>query len=174
MSNINWKPIVEEIISQQGEIRTMGVEFYRNADGRFNSIIDAWDKAGYTPNKVEWINFYPGKHFSETIVNQFAEQVNAFHLRSWISCIRPGKSAPWHQDIDDDLEQYQSKGKLVRYTCHISHPSEGQILLIDKESFYMIPEGTITKWDDYMAWHGASNCGFKNQYLFHFLGYENI
>lgn len=174
MSNINWKPIVDSLKMQQGEVRTIGLDFYKNADGRFNEIINSWNKAGYTPNKVEWINFYPGKHFDESVVSEFAKEVGLTHVRSWISCVRPGKSAPWHQDIDDDMEQYQALGKLYRYTCHIAAPAVGQVLLIDKESFYMVPEGTTTCWPDYMAWHGSSNCGFENHYLFHFLGYANI
>jgi len=174
MMNINWQDIVDVIKQQSGDVRTIGVEFYKNTDGRFNKIIDLWNQAGYTPEKVEWINYYPEKHFDQTVSEKFAENVGLTHIRSWISCVRPGKSAPWHQDIDDAMEEYLKLGKLYRYSVHIGKPSVGQVMLVDRESFYMVPQGTVFKWPDYMAWHGASNCGFENHYIYHFLGYGNV
>jgi hypothetical protein len=174
MTNINWRELVEIIRPQHGDVRTIGVEFYQNADGRFNEILELWSRAGYTSQKVEWINYYPGRHFDQSISEEFAKQVELTHIRSWISCVRPGKSAPWHQDIDDSMDEYLKLGKLYRYSVHIGKPAVGQVLLIDKESFYMVPEGYTFKWPDHMAWHGASNCGFENHYIFHFLGYAVI
>ena len=157
-----------------GDIRTVGGEFYQNIDGRFDDIISLWKSAGYTSDHIEWINFYPEIHFNSCVVDEFAAEVGVTPIRAWISCIRPGKSAPWHQDIDDNMDEYLKLGELVRYTCHINEPSHGQLLLIEDEAFYMIPKGTITKWRSYDAWHGSSNCGFKNHYLFHLLGYKNV
>ncbi len=171
---IDWDSVLSSVKCSDGEIRTIGVDFYKNEHGQFNEIIQLWNDAGYTSNKVEWINYYPGVHFNKDVEEKFARSLNVNPIRSWISCIRPGKSAPWHQDVDDSMSQYKELGNLVRYTCHIDKPSLGQILLIEKDSFYMVPQGTVTKWHDYMAWHGSSNCGFNNHYLYHFLGYENI
>lgn len=169
--DIDWKKVLNNIENQDGEIRTIGSEFYKNVDGRFNHIIESWSKAGYTSNMVEWINYYPGSHFDESVSEMFSNNVDLHHIRSWISCIRPGKSAPWHQDIDDQIEKYLELGKLKRFTCFIDEPAHGQVMSIDKKSFYMIPVNTVFEWNDYMDWHGASNCGFKNYYLYHFLGY---
>jgi len=171
-SKINWDPILSEVRVSRGEIRTMGEKFYENKNGEFNEIIMLWENAGYNSNKVEWINFYPNKHFDINVEKIFSEEVSLKPLRSWISCVRPGKNAPWHKDIDDNLTAYQSLGTLERYTCYIDNPSEGQVLMIDKECYYMKSKGTIIKWPDYMAWHGSSNCGFENHYLYHFLGYK--
>lgn len=171
LSTIDWNPILDKIKTNTGEVRTIGENFYENKNGEFNEIIKLWSDAGYTANKVEWINFYPDKHFDD-VSEQFSKEVNATHIRSWISCVRPGKSAPWHQDIDDSMSEYLKLGKLVRYTCHINTPSHGQVLMVDTECFYMIPQGTITEWSSYDLWHGASNCGFENHYLYHFLGYK--
>ncbi len=173
-TDILWDHVINRVSSHEGEVRTVGVDFYQNNKGEFNEIISLWRDAGYTTEKVEWINFYPDVHFDKIVSDAFAKQVNATHIRSWISCVRPGKSAPWHQDIDDNMDQYLKLGQLVRYTCHISKPEHGQVMLVEKESFYMIPQGTITRWPSILAWHGASNCGFSNHYLYHFLGYENI
>lgn len=174
MNNINWDSVIKEIESVKGEVRTVGVDFYKNANGQFDEIANLWKEAGYDSHNVEWINFYPSTHFDSSVEQQFAAQVGLTPIRSWISCVRPGMSAPWHQDVDDNMLEYQQLGNLVRYTCHIAEPAHGQLMLIEKESFYMIPKGTVSKWPKYMAWHGASNCGFKNHYLYHFLGYENI
>jgi hypothetical protein len=171
MSEIQWDKVVEEIKSHQGDVRTIGVDFYQNIDGRFSTIIELWNKAGYTPEKVEWINFYPEKHFDKNVVHQFADNVKLKTIRAWISCVRPGKSAPWHQDIDDSMEEYEKLGKLIRYSVTINEPKFGQFFSIDKEPYYMLPKGTVILWSNYMEWHGASNCSFENHYLFHFIGY---
>lgn len=167
----SWNTVVNKIALQPGEVRTIGKDFYKNIDGRFNKIAQMWNNAGYTQQKVEWINYYPDIHFSNDIVEEFAKAHNLTTARAWISKVRPGKSAPWHQDIDDDLEKYESLGKLKRYTCQICQPEHGQVFLIEQESYYMLPQNTTVLWNDYMAWHGASNCGFKDHYLFHFIGY---
>jgi hypothetical protein len=169
---INWNQVLDGIKTQDGEVRSMGGTFYQNTDGRFNEIITMWTEAGYTPQKVEWINYYPGKHFDQNISDEFSKQVGLTEVRSWISKVRPGKNAPWHQDIDDSMEEYLKLGTLKRFTCHIGTPAHGQILLIDKESFYMVPQGTVVEWPEVMSWHGSSNCGFEDHYLYHFLGYK--
>lgn len=172
LSLIDWQTILKDIEDQSGEVRTIGVDFYKNQNGEFNEIINLWNKAGYTSEKVEWINYYPGQHFDKIIEEQFAKEVNSTPIRSWISCVRPGKSAPWHKDVDDSMESYKQLGTLERFTCHINKPVHGQVLLVEKDSFYMEPVGKIFKWPDYMSWHGAANCGFTNHYLYHFLGYK--
>lgn len=171
---INWDTVLNEIKEQEGDVRTLGVDFYQNKQGQFNHIISLWNKAGYAPDTIEWINYYPEKHFDLSVSEQFADIVGAKHIRSWISCIRPGKNAPWHQDIDDNMDEYEKLGKLERWTCFINKPAHGQTLLIEKDQFYMMPQGTNYLWPNILAWHGASNCGFENHYLYHFLGYANI
>jgi hypothetical protein len=171
ISDINWEDVVSSINMSKGEVRTIGQSFYQNNNGEFDHIINLWNQAGYTSNKVEWLNFYPEKHFDKNVEQHFSLQVNCTPVRSWISCVRPGKSAPWHQDIDDNLESYNKLGKLKRFTCFINEPYYGQVFMLEKKCFYMEPKGKIIVWDDYLNWHGASNCGFENAFLYHFLGY---
>jgi hypothetical protein len=86
--------------------RTYGADFYINADGRFDKIIEQWKKAGYDKSgTVEWINYYPDKHFDSNIVKQFEQFTNTICARAWVSKIRPGKYAPYHNDIDDKEEE---------------------------------------------------------------------
>ncbi len=169
--NINWKNTLETLNTSVGDVRTIGSNFYENRDGRFDEIIRLWNTAGYNSNQVEWINYYPDKHFDISLSESFSINIGCKHIRSWISCIRPGKSAPWHQDIDDEIDSYTLLGTLKRFTCFIDEPAHGQVMCVDKKSFYMIPVNTVFEWNNYMDWHGASNCGFKNYYLYHFLGY---
>jgi hypothetical protein len=169
---INYDSLYDTIKDTEGEVRTVGKDFYENKDGRFDNIVKLWGDAGYTTEKVEWINYYPDIHFDSSIVEEFSKSVGLNTIRAWVSCVRPGKSAPWHQDIDDNMEEYLSKGELVRYSVTICDPEHGQFFAIESKPYYMLTKGSLILWDNHLAWHGASNCGFKNHYLFHFLGYK--
>jgi hypothetical protein len=169
--NIDWQKIIDGLDLTQGEVRSYGVKFYRNEDGRFNHIIDLWQTAGYDKTgSVEWINFYPDKHFDVSVANEFEKFTNTKCARAWISCIRPGKMAPYHQDIDDQEEEYLKQGSLVRFSVNICPPSNGQIFIVDNTVLYNQPQGTVYEWPDYMAWHAGGNCSFKPKFLFNFLG----
>lgn len=168
---INWQALVNVLERQDGEARTYGVDFYKNNDGRFNEVIDLWSKAGYDKSgTVEWINYYPGKHFDESYIRQFEEYTNTSCIRAWVSKIRPGRYAPYHIDIDDNEEEYLKQGDLVRFTAHPCIPNKGQVLIVDQTVFHMEAQGNVYKWGNYRAWHGGGNCSFKPKYLFNFLG----
>ena len=169
--NIDWQQIIDGLDLTQGEIRSYGVDFYRNEDGQFNHIIDLWQEAGYDKTEsVEWINFYPGKHFDNNVVTEFETLTNTTCARAWISCIRPGKMAPYHQDIDDNIEEYLKQGNLVRFSVTANNPSNGQIFIVEKKALYNQPQGTVYEWPHYLAWHAGGNCSFKPKFLFNLLG----
>ncbi len=168
---INWQALINRIEGTEGEVRTYGVDFYKNTDGRFDEIISLWNKAGYdTSGTVEWINYYPDKHFDISYVKQFEHFVGAECVRAWISKIRPGKYAPYHIDIDDREEEYLAQGELVRYTAHPCHPHKGQVLIVDQTVFHMEEQGNTYRWPTHRAWHAGGNCSFEPKYLFNFLG----
>lgn len=169
--NIDWQHIIDSLDLSQGEIRSYGVNFYRNEDGRFNHIIDLWQQAGYDKTEtVEWINFYPDKHFNSDFITEFETATNTKCSRAWISMIRPGKMAPYHQDIDDNEEEYLKQGTLVRYSVCANKPEHGQIFVVEDHVCYNQPQGTLLEWPDYRAWHAGGNCSFKPKFLFNFLG----
>jgi hypothetical protein len=169
--NIDWPSVIDSLDLSQGEVRSYGVKFYRNADGRFDHIIDLWERAGYDKTgTVEWINFYPGKHFDKTIIPTFESFTNTTCARAWISCIRPGKMAPYHQDIDDQEEEYLKQGSLVRFTVNACQPSNGQIFIVEDTVLYNQPLGSVYEWPHYLAWHAGGNCSFKPKFLFNYLG----
>jgi hypothetical protein len=168
---IDWQELVNSLEGKDGDVRTYGIDFYINADGRFNEIIEQWKKAGYDKSgTVEWINYYPDKHFDATIIKQFEEFTKTTCIRAWVSKIRPGKYAPYHIDIDDKEEEYLAQGELVRYTAHPCVPSKGQVLIVDQTVFHLEEQGNIYRWPDYRAWHAGGNCSFEPKYLFNFLG----
>lgn len=170
---INWQELHEHLETQEGEARTYGASFYKNVDGRFNEIINLWQTAGYDEvGTVEWLNFYPGKHFDQCIVDSFAEQVGLECAKAWVSCVRPGRYAPYHWDIDDHEEEYLVKGSLVRYTTVISKPQLGQVFIVEDHVIHNQPQGYTYKWPNYRAWHGGGNCSFKPKYIFNFLGIQ--
>jgi hypothetical protein len=168
---INWQQLVDSIATQEGEARTYGVDFYQNTDGRFDEVIKLWNQAGYDKSgTVEWINYYPGKHFDELYVKQFEEYVGVKCIRAWMSKIRPGRYAPYHTDIDDHEEEYLKQGELVRFTAHPCLPTPGQVLIVDNHVFHNEIQGNIYQWPNHLAWHAGGNCSFKPKYLFNFLG----
>lgn len=170
---INWQALINRIEGTEGERRSYGVNFYKNADGRFNEIIELWNKAGYDKSgTVEWINYYPGKHFDQSYIGQFEHFVGMKCARAWISKINPGRYAPYHIDIDDNEEQYLQQGNLVRFTAHPCYPTKGQVLIVEDMVFHMEEQGSTYRWPHYRAWHAGGNCSFEPKYLFNFLGIE--
>lgn len=168
---INWQGLVDSLADVQGETRTYGVDFYQNTNGQFDEIIKLWQTAGYDKSgTVEWINYYPGSHFSQDIVAAFEQFTNTKCIRAWVSKIRPGRYAPYHWDIDDQEEEYLKQGNLVRYTAHPCTPTMGQVLIVENQAFHMEAQGNVYQWPTHRAWHAGGNCSFTPKYLFNYLG----
>ena len=172
--NIDWNQVIANLPLDQGEIKSPSQQFYLNKDGRFNTMILSWKNAGYDKlDSVEWINYYPETHFPLQLINEFEKWSDTKCARSWISRIRPGKMAPFHQDIDDHIEEYLEKGELIRYSVFISSPSPGAVFLFKDKTFHLLPQGTVVRWDNYLDWHAGTNCGFADKFMFHYLGVIN-
>lgn len=130
------------------------------------------DDANWDYGVIRWQDYHAGKHFDNSIVEEFSNLVGYKTCRSWISRLDPGAYAPWHWDIDDREGDYLKLGSLKRFTCFITEPSIGQVLIIEDKCYYNPPINTIVEWPSYKSWHCASNAGLTPQYLFHFLGYK--
>jgi len=168
---IDWQSLVNDLLTKEGDARTFGGNFYHNTDGRFDEVISLWKTAGYDKSgTVEWINYYPGKHFDSSVIKLFEEYTNTTCARAWVSKIRPGRYAPYHMDIDDDEELYLSKGELVRYTAHPGISERGQVLIVEDSLFHLEEQGNVYMWPNHRAWHAGGNCSFKPKFLFNFLG----
>lgn len=167
-----WDSIIDLMsVVHSGESRRFDQQFFENADGRFDENIEMLKKAGYDKvDSVEWINYYPGRHFDDLCVRKFEEFVDMKCARAWISKIRPGKYAPIHQDIDDSIEEYQAQGELFRFSTFVSQPHPGGVFAFKDKCFHMEASGNTYKWNHYMDWHAGGNCGLHDKYMFHFLG----
>ena len=42
-----WDSIIETLLIQDGDPKTIDKAFYKNIDGRFDEVIDLWKSAGY-------------------------------------------------------------------------------------------------------------------------------
>jgi len=139
----------------------------------YNEILQLWKNANYNFNAIKWTNYYPDTHFPKSIEEDLSKQLNIKPLRSWISKIDPGYTAPWHWDVDDNEKEYLKQGILVRYSIFIQDGKPGQVFMLENETFYNQSRGTVVKWKDYKAWHAGANAGLTPKYMYHLLGIVN-
>jgi len=136
----------------------------------YQEMIDNWINAGYFLSSIEWYNYYPNEHYNAQFTNQFAEYVNINPKRDWVSLIMPGKTAPWHWDVDDKHEQWLQEGKLMRYSIFLGEKNLSHFLALEGKDVSACDIGTIVKWKDYRNYHSAANCGLQPFFLYHCLG----
>ena len=168
---IDWEGVLDIVASLPGHDVTMDPDNFNTSTPGYAEIYKLWVDAGVDPKVVKWTNYYPNKDFDQSIESSFAEQVGVTPLRSWISRIDPGYSAPYHYDVDDNEQEYVKVGKLKRFTCFIHPCVLGQIMYLEDKYYYNQPVGTIVEWSAYNSWHGAMIAGKESYYLFHLLGY---
>jgi hypothetical protein len=137
----------------------------------YTEILDTWKTAGYDLTNVEWINYYPDKLF----VDWFAREVNATPRYAWVSKLMPGKTAPWHWDVNDRTDEWLADGELVRWSCFLDRRKFrfGHVFLVEDKCYYNQEQGTIIKWDNWNSYHAKSNSGSDPFYMMHFLGKPN-
>jgi hypothetical protein len=136
-----------------------------------NQMLSSWLNAGYG-DSVEWINFYPVKHFEESLLSGIYTQLKVNPKRVWISSINPGKCVPWHWDIETSEHEWSKEGKLVRYTVYMDEPKIGHVFVVGDQCMYNVPAGSIYKWNNWKEYHLGFNCGFEKKYVLHIVGIE--
>ena len=92
-------------------------------------------------------------------------------IKSWISKIYPGKTAPWHWDWDVDWKKYTEQGNPVRFTAMINEPAPGHVFIVGDEALYNEKQGDVHKWPDFKSYHGGTNCGLVPKFNFNYLAY---
>jgi hypothetical protein len=172
---IDWTTLVKSLKTQ--EPAYVGPRHKRgdkNALG-IDEVAGVWEGAGYVPvyqgGNARWDMFFPGKNFSDDVVDAFAKFVGlSSYTNAWISRVNPGDVAPWHWDVTDDEVTLDATSEIVRFHCHIQLPEEtiGHSLIVDDQCFYKEAQGSVYKWASRKSWHGASNCGPEPMYLFNF------
>lgn len=126
-------------------------------------------ESNYNTNSIEWLNFYPDKDFDKLVETQFAEFVGYSPVRSWISCVRPGKTAPWHWDWHKDDDSLP-KDLIRRLTCTISPSYPGQAFIVETSVVYNDTVGSTYEWNHYTDYHCGINASMQPKYQYNFVG----
>lgn len=135
-----------------------------------------WDDAGYvlhsSNGSAGWDMFFPGKQFEVSYVSRFAEFVGMRKVESaWVSRVNPGMMTPLHWDANDSEEEYAKLPDMARFSCNISSPQAGHVLVVDDECLYMQPQGSVWQWNSRKSWHAGANFGYTPKYLFNIFGH---
>ncbi len=172
-TTIDWDSVILECLRSQGTILTYNEKCFPNTED-FRSLDSLWKSAGYEYNnsRIEWINYFPGTDFDQTVVGKFESLVNAKPWMVWISRIKPGKMAPWHFDAHQNINEIYNLGKPVRYTCYIQEANDGHISIVDQTAVYRPVKGSIYRWPTHDSWHCGMNGGMVDKFMFNYWGYE--
>jgi hypothetical protein len=110
---------------------------------------------------LNWTNYRPGKHYGLEIGDTISKLVGGKYVTCMISKVPSGGVCGFHYDSN-----FNSDKPMKRYICFISPPAEGQVFILEKETFSNIPFGDCYCWDSLSQWHGAANVGFTPLYLY--------
>jgi hypothetical protein len=172
-NNIDWKKLTNQLLTQDGiSITTDPLKWNLNTSG-YLEIYKMWQSANFNSSAIKWINYYPNKHFHQSIIDNISDHLKIKHIRSWISRIDPGYFAPWHWDVDDNEQEYLSNGKIQRYSIFIEPPTFGHIFILGND--YLINEslGSIIQWNNHREWHSGINAGMVPKFMLHILGNQS-
>lgn len=171
-NRIDWFDIVDSLINQDGIPITTDPSKWNLATPGYLEIYKIWQDANFNSNAIKWTNYYPGKHFSNDVIDSICSYLKIDHIRSWISRIDPGYFAPWHWDVDDNEHKYLSKGEIHRFSIFIEPPTFGHIFIVGNDYLINEPLGSIIKWNNYKEWHSGINAGMTSKFMLHVLGHQ--
>lgn len=172
--HIDWDKVIEQCYKKSGTVLNYNDKSFNKNISAFAEMDSVWQNAGYQYNdsSIEWINYFPGSDFDNTVVEQFQHIVDAQPWMTWISRIRPGKMAPWHFDAHSKLDQLLTLGQPVRYTCYIQEPHDAHVSIVGNTVIYKPAKGSIYKWSNYSDWHSGMNGGLTDKFMFNYWGYQ--
>jgi hypothetical protein len=166
---INWDKIIETVQNNNGIVLPNLIW----SNPHFKEMKKLYVNSNYIMSSAEWINYYPGVDYDKLVDEEFGKFIGKpKYARAWISRINPGKTAPWHWDLDDQEEEFLKNGNLIRYTSRINPPGVGQVTIIGNNALYNGPAGDVYKWPDHRIWHGSVNAGLTPKYQYNYLAYE--
>jgi hypothetical protein len=170
---INWEDIVKTLLVQEPAF--IGPRHRENDPViGISEIAKLWNTAGYRLSvdggSAGWAMYLPSKNFNQSVVDVFSEYVGINPINAWISRIDPGMMAPWHWDANDAEDAYEKMPNMVRFSCHISAPSPGHVLICEDTCLYNQEQGNVWQWPDRKSWHAGANCGLVPKFLFNIFG----
>lgn len=166
---IDWDKVISDIENKPGD----KLPKWNWDHPEFLKIKHLYESSGYLPESAEWINYYAETgDYDEEVNKLFGEFVGKTKFaRVWISRINPGRTAPWHWDIDDLSNEFESAGSLIRYTARINKDGTGQVALVDDYAIIGGEQGDVYEWTDTKLWHGSANVGYTVKYQFNCLAF---
>lgn len=169
---INWQEVVDSLSKQTPGY--VGPRHSKEDDIIGIKEMDRlWTTAGFKlineGGSAGWDMFFPDTHFDRDIEKTLAEYLNVTPVDSWISRIHPGNMTPWHWDCNDNEEEYR-KMNIHRYSCHISKPCAGHVVMVEDVCLHNQEQGNVWEWTSRTSWHGGVNFGLMPKYLFNFSG----
>lgn len=168
---INWQAIIDDISHKPGTAIIPDRE--KLASAEYDALFEKWDNCNFNYSSVKWINYYT-EDLCQDVASIFEDLLGVTHIRSWVSRIDPGYSAPWHYDIDDNEQEYLKLGQLRRFVCYIGKPLPGHISIVEDSCHYLEQEGNIYEWTNYRAWHAGANVGLAPKFQYNFLSYSRM
>jgi hypothetical protein len=161
---IEWHKLIQEVQQHDGKILTY------TPSG--NDLDNQWQAAGYKHNDpaIEWIQYWSGKTFDQTIADQFGKWVGATPYYTFISRIRVGKFIPFH--VDHMKDQDNIPGTPVRYTCFMSGPINGHLSLVEDQVVHHAEVGDVWEWPSPSSTHSGINVSDTDKWQFNFWGYK--
>ena len=173
-TDIDWDVVISQIKDRPGTPLRYNKQSFNKDIPAFAKMDKVWQDAGYQYDdpSIEWINYFPGTDFAESVVTIFRDIVNVQPWMVWISRIRPGKMAPWHFDAHSKLDELTTLGTPVRFTCYIQDPHHGHVSVVNDTAIYRPTKGSIYQWPSYDAWHCGINAGLTDKYMFNYWGYK--
>lgn len=167
-SAIDWNALLEQLSHVAGRGRGSDQPDDIHHNPKVQALQKQWEEAGYKDDQaVGWLDY----DVPQDIADKFADFLGVTAIGAWITCVPPGYVVPWHYDINDNEEAMLAKGEVLRYTCHISKPKFGQVLVLEDHAFHMEEQGNVYQWDNWQDWHGGMNMGLEPKFLFNFMGY---
>lgn len=168
----NLVSIARTLMTAQGTVVNTDPARWNQDTPGYSEVYTLWKDSKFNIASIQWINYYPEKDFSQSIVDDAAEflGLNGVH-RAWISKIDPGYFAPWHWDVDDNEKEYLKKGPIKRYSITMTNPAMGHIFILEDNYYFNKMSGTVIKWNDYKQWHAGINGGLSPKLMFHIIGY---
>ena len=157
---IDWEKLILELSDKTGAILPKFI--WHNP--HFEEMKKLYTDSDYLLYSAEWINYYPERDFDKEWVTKFGNAIgHPRYARAWVSKIEPGKTAPWHWDLDDYELEYIKDGELVRFMCKMNPGGVGQVTILGNH-VVKAEQGDVFQWPDYRMWHGSVNCGLTPKY----------
>jgi len=164
-NTIDWNNLVDWLDIDAGYNSSANLPDVPPVTNMFNNL----KNAGYNMNSIEWLNFYPDKDYDPGVTRLFETYVGATHIRSWISCVKPGKTAPWHWDWHQDDADLPFDD-VVRYTANISPWHPGQAFFVKDGICYNDAVGSVYQWDHYTDYHAGVNASMVPKFQYNYVG----